>query len=55
MLEATIATSNLNIVVANKCQNSDLWWIICDGCNTFSVSVDVTAKARLEPSRRFVH
>ncbi|KAI0479882.1 hypothetical protein F4859DRAFT_530027 [Xylaria cf. heliscus] len=46
IIEATIVTPNGNLITANECQNTDIFWAIRGGGGgTFGVILDVTVKA----------
>lgn len=54
IIEATVVTAAGNIVTANECQNSDLFWAIRGGGGgTFGVITQVTVKAFPMPSVTF--
>ncbi|KAI3572303.1 hypothetical protein IWW34DRAFT_763903 [Fusarium oxysporum f. sp. albedinis] len=50
ILEAEIVTPSGKVVIANKCQNQDLYWAICGGGGgTFGVITQLTIKAYPAP------
>lgn len=50
IIEATIVTPHGDIVTANECQNSDLFWVIRGGGGGFGVFRSLTVKIYPMPS-----